>query len=308
MKDALTYAHDAGFFSFNVIGWKAEFERLIEAVRADAIADHIRDATKMVRDPVAYLTEQQALERLCNYINQSFKTQKEAAKSFEVTDGFLSMVLTGKKPITEAMAHRLSLTRQTVFLEPTSRASGSATEGTEMSNVLLTAEQAQQIEEAFAYYKNDCSGAEPSASVFARKVDNALSTIRAAREQERSPLTIEAAEKMGAKGAEPTEAERQLFEAWMKGHCWAVCGEWDGETYTHEAEKDGWPHYQTMLTRQLWAAWRDRAALFAPVRKLEVGLTGNTDLGPVIPIREQQPQRRSPSKSHRYSGSFGGAE
>lgn len=48
MKDALTYAHDAGFFSFNVVGWKAEFERLIEAVRADAIADHIRDTTNMV--------------------------------------------------------------------------------------------------------------------------------------------------------------------------------------------------------------------------------------------------------------------
>lgn len=39
MKDAITYAHDAGFFSFNVIGWKAEFERLIEAVRADALAE-----------------------------------------------------------------------------------------------------------------------------------------------------------------------------------------------------------------------------------------------------------------------------
>jgi len=52
MKDAMTYANEAGFFSFNVIGWKAEFERLIEAVRADAIADHIRDATKMVQEPV----------------------------------------------------------------------------------------------------------------------------------------------------------------------------------------------------------------------------------------------------------------
>lgn len=47
-KDAMTYANEAGFFSFNVVGWKAEFERLVEAVRADAIADHIRDATKMV--------------------------------------------------------------------------------------------------------------------------------------------------------------------------------------------------------------------------------------------------------------------
>jgi hypothetical protein len=48
MKDAMTYANEAGFFSFNVVGWKAEFERLIEAVRADAVADHIRDTTKMV--------------------------------------------------------------------------------------------------------------------------------------------------------------------------------------------------------------------------------------------------------------------
>lgn len=62
MKDALTYAHDAGFFSFNVIGWKAEFERLIEAVRADAIADHIRDATKMVQEPVAWIYEDELPE------------------------------------------------------------------------------------------------------------------------------------------------------------------------------------------------------------------------------------------------------
>ena len=39
MKDAITYANEAGFFSFNVVGWKAEFERLIEAVRADALAE-----------------------------------------------------------------------------------------------------------------------------------------------------------------------------------------------------------------------------------------------------------------------------
>lgn len=39
MKDAITYANDAGFFSFNVIGWKAEFERLINAVRADVLEE-----------------------------------------------------------------------------------------------------------------------------------------------------------------------------------------------------------------------------------------------------------------------------
>lgn len=49
MKDAMTYANEAGFFSFNVVGWKAEFERLIEAVRADAVADHIRDTTNMIK-------------------------------------------------------------------------------------------------------------------------------------------------------------------------------------------------------------------------------------------------------------------
>lgn len=62
MKDAITYAHEAGFFEFNVIGWKAEFERLIESVRADALAelatvkdsltvqssDHIADAGKVM--------------------------------------------------------------------------------------------------------------------------------------------------------------------------------------------------------------------------------------------------------------------
>lgn len=30
-----------------------------------------------------------------------------------------------------------------------------------------------------------------------------------------------AAYEMGAKGAKPTEQERLLFEAWMRGHCWA---------------------------------------------------------------------------------------
>ena len=39
MKDAMTYASEAGFFSFNVVGWRAEFERLIEAVRADVLAE-----------------------------------------------------------------------------------------------------------------------------------------------------------------------------------------------------------------------------------------------------------------------------
>lgn len=81
MKDAITYAHEAGFFEFNVIGWKAEFERLIESVRADALAelatvkdsltvqssDHIADAGK-----VMLTTEQaQQIEEASARVEQS---------------------------------------------------------------------------------------------------------------------------------------------------------------------------------------------------------------------------------------------
>lgn len=78
MKDAMTYANEAGFFSFNVIGWKAEFERLIEAVRADALAelatvkesltaqspDHIAGAGKVILTAEA---AQQIEETLLKY-------------------------------------------------------------------------------------------------------------------------------------------------------------------------------------------------------------------------------------------------
>lgn len=78
-----------------------------------------------------------------------------------------------------------------------------------------------------------------------------------------SQITEEAAHQMGAKGAEPTEAERRLFEAWMRGHCWKVCGEWNGRTYFSEHEKHGGVDPLAMNTRQLWAAFRDRGALGA---------------------------------------------
>lgn len=71
----------------------------------------------------------------------------------------------------------------------------------------------------------------------------------------------EAAYQIGAKGAEPTESERRLFEAWMRGHCWAVAGEWNGKTYVAADEDGRCVNQHAMLTRQLWAAWRDRAAL-----------------------------------------------
>lgn len=74
-------------------------------------------------------------------------------------------------------------------------------------------------------------------------------------------LTEQQAHHLGAYGAEPTEAERLLFEAWMRGHCWAVVGDWTGTTYQHPQETSGFVHGGAMDTRRLWAAWRDRAAL-----------------------------------------------
>lgn len=74
-------------------------------------------------------------------------------------------------------------------------------------------------------------------------------------------ITVEQAREMGAHGGPVDEHERLLFEAWMAGHCWMLHGDWTGETYVHEAEKGGYLHPGAMLTRQLWAAWRDRAGL-----------------------------------------------
>lgn len=121
--------------------------------------------------------------------------------------------------------------------------------------LILAIEQAQQIEEALSGW---IGSLDEQAVV---KIDEALAIIRAARAQDL--LTIEAAEKMGATGAEPTETERQMFEAWMKGHCWAVCGKWDGKQYVGTDAYDDL-HPYVMHTRGLWAAWRDRAALAAP--------------------------------------------
>jgi len=87
---------------------------------------------------------------------------------------------------------------------------------------------------------------------------------KAKAEPVQEPLTVESAHAMGAKGAAPTEAERLLFEAWMRGHCWALDGDWNGSQYVHAHEKTGFVHGGAMNTRGLWAAWRDRAALAAP--------------------------------------------
>ena len=101
-------------------------------------------------------------------------------------------------------------------------------------------------------------------------------------------ITQEQAHEMGAKGAPATEAERLLFEAWMKGHCWEVEGKWSGRTYIGERVYDG-----SMITRMLWAVWRDRAALAQPAKpeQPEQAECGNTpyDEGPFTIAQPAKP-------------------
>lgn len=75
---------------------------------------------------------------------------------------------------------------------------------------------------------------------------------------------LEDAHAMGANGGPTLEAERQCFEAWMRGHCWALGATWNGSGYISDREGASGGSYvcpQAMQTRRLWAAWRDRAAL-----------------------------------------------
>ena len=75
--------------------------------------------------------------------------------------------------------------------------------------------------------------------------------------------SIEAAYAIGAKGGVVVDAERLAFESWMAGHCWALCAAWDGSGYRCESEQAGQFSSAAGMTRRLWAAWRDRAALAA---------------------------------------------
>ncbi len=73
----------------------------------------------------------------------------------------------------------------------------------------------------------------------------------------------DAARAMGESGGPVVEGERLAFEAWMAGHNWMVVGTWDGTQYVSDMEKrpGRYVDHGAMATRQLWAAWRDRAAL-----------------------------------------------
>lgn len=73
--------------------------------------------------------------------------------------------------------------------------------------------------------------------------------------------TIDQARRLGEKGSPARESERLLFEAWMRGHCWAIGGAWNGKQYKASDEDGSRVNQQAMLTRMLWAAWRDRGTL-----------------------------------------------
>jgi hypothetical protein len=77
-------------------------------------------------------------------------------------------------------------------------------------------------------------------------------------------LSIAAAHEIGKHGGPVVEAERLAFEAWSRGHCWALCATWDGKQYRSDAEQGCIVDPRAVTTRLLFAAWRDRAALAAP--------------------------------------------
>lgn len=72
---------------------------------------------------------------------------------------------------------------------------------------------------------------------------------------------IEAARQMGAHGGPVVEAERLGFEAWMLDRGWPIRATWVNGGYRGSTEQAGRICPFAMRTRQLWAAWRDRAAL-----------------------------------------------
>jgi hypothetical protein len=74
--------------------------------------------------------------------------------------------------------------------------------------------------------------------------------------------SIESARKMGEEGGRVVEEERLAFEAWMDGHCWPLGATWTGTGYMADSErKYGLFCGEAFVTRGLWDAWRDRAAL-----------------------------------------------
>jgi len=80
--------------------------------------------------------------------------------------------------------------------------------------------------------------------------------------------SIEAAYEMGANGSIAGEEERLAFESWVRGHCWPLGAQWNGTGYIGAGEigNNSYVCPLAMRTRQMWAAWRDRAALVPNVQ------------------------------------------
>ena len=98
-----------------------------------------------------------------------------------------------------------------------------------------------------------------------------------------APVGVEEAEAMGAAGGPASEPERLAFEAWMRGHCWALCATWDGTGYRSDAEQGGRYCPDAARTRMLWAAWRDRATLAQQPAAVDGAMAGWIADGDTIP-------------------------
>ena len=57
------------------------------------------------------ITNEEARERFRAYIKEKFRTQAAAAARFGVSGSFVHKVLTGKTPMTKAMADKVGLER-----------------------------------------------------------------------------------------------------------------------------------------------------------------------------------------------------
>ena len=63
------------------------------------------------------MTREQIAEYFFLYIRRNFKRQKEAAKHYGVSDGFISAVCRGVKPLTRKMMDELGIIREVKKVE-----------------------------------------------------------------------------------------------------------------------------------------------------------------------------------------------
>ena len=121
-------------------------------------------------------------------------------------------------------------------------------------------------QQADSEYQSHWKKADATQATFDQLVEDTRAAILTSNSEAQpapSAPSEEAAAEMGANGGHVVEAERLAFEAWMCGHCWKLGAKWTGTEYRSAFEKGGMVDMHAMRTRELWAAWRDRAALAA---------------------------------------------